>query len=43
MLSLILMITLDLETWLRFGIWMIVGFFVYGLYSRRRSRFVVEA
>ncbi len=32
-----LMISLPLETWLRFVIWMFVGLFVYFLYGRRRS------
>ncbi|MEU7064399.1 amino acid permease [Streptomyces sp. NPDC053429] len=36
--SLWLMLNLPAETWLRFGIWMVVGFFVYFLYSRRNSR-----
>jgi APA family basic amino acid/polyamine antiporter len=36
-LSLWLMITLDGATWLRFVVWMIVGFFVYGFYARHRS------
>ncbi|WP_330333253.1 amino acid permease [Streptomyces sp. NBC_00536] len=33
-----LMLNLPAETWLRFGIWMVIGFFVYFLYSRRNSR-----
>jgi basic amino acid/polyamine antiporter, APA family len=37
-LSIWLMVTLSGATWLRFVVWMIVGFFVYGLYSRHRSR-----
>ena len=37
-LSIWLMITLSGATWLRFVVWMVIGFFVYGLYSRRRSR-----
>jgi APA family basic amino acid/polyamine antiporter len=36
-LSIWLMVTLDGATWLRFVIWMVVGFFVYGLYARNRS------
>jgi APA family basic amino acid/polyamine antiporter len=36
-LSIWLMVTLDAATWLRFVGWMVVGFFVYFLYSRRRS------
>jgi basic amino acid/polyamine antiporter, APA family len=37
-LSIWLMVTLDTATWLRFIGWMILGFFVYAFYSRRRSR-----
>ncbi|GHB81100.1 amino acid permease [Streptomyces cirratus] len=33
-----LMLNLPAETWLRFGIWMVVGFVVYFLYSRHNSR-----
>jgi basic amino acid/polyamine antiporter, APA family len=36
--SLWLMLNLPAETWLRFGIWMVVGFVVYFLYSRSHSR-----
>ncbi len=36
--SLWLMINLPAETWLRFAIWMVVGFFVYFLYGRSHSR-----
>ena len=32
------MVTLDGATWLRFVVWMVAGFFVYGFYSRHRSR-----
>jgi APA family basic amino acid/polyamine antiporter len=38
-LSLYLMRTLDLLTWARFLGWMVVGFLVYFVYSRHRSRF----
>jgi APA family basic amino acid/polyamine antiporter len=34
-----LMLNLPGETWLRFGIWMVVGIVVYFLYGRRNSRF----
>jgi APA family basic amino acid/polyamine antiporter len=37
-LSIWLMVTLDIATWIRFAVWMVIGFFIYGLYSRRRSR-----
>jgi APA family basic amino acid/polyamine antiporter len=33
-----LMLNLSLETWLRFAIWMVIGFVVYGLYGYRKSR-----
>jgi APA family basic amino acid/polyamine antiporter len=36
--SLWLMLNLPAETWLRFGIWMAAGFFVYFLYGRTHSR-----
>ncbi|QKV92062.1 amino acid permease [Streptomyces sp. NA02950] len=36
--SLWLMLNLPAETWLRFGVWMVIGFFVYFLYGRRHSR-----
>ena len=37
-LSIWLMVTLSGTTWLRFIGWMVIGFFVYGFYARRRSR-----
>ncbi|MEU5362217.1 amino acid permease [Streptomyces sp. NPDC005925] len=36
--SLWLMLNLPTETWIRFGIWMAIGFVVYFLYSRTHSR-----
>jgi APA family basic amino acid/polyamine antiporter len=33
-----LMLNLTVETWLRFVVWLIVGFIIYFAYSRRRSR-----
>ncbi|MEV0634134.1 amino acid permease [Streptomyces sp. NPDC050619] len=36
--SLWLMLNLPTETWLRFAIWMAIGFFVYFLYGRSHSR-----
>jgi APA family basic amino acid/polyamine antiporter len=35
--SLWLMLNLPAETWLRFGIWMLIGFLVYFLYGRSHS------
>jgi APA family basic amino acid/polyamine antiporter len=36
--SLWLMLNLPAETWLRFAIWMVIGFAVYFLYGRTHSR-----
>ncbi|AWT46041.1 MULTISPECIES: amino acid permease [Streptomyces] len=36
--SLWLMLNLPAETWIRFGIWMAIGFLVYFLYGRSHSR-----
>lgn len=36
--SLWLMLNLPTETWLRFAIWMVIGFLVYFLYGRSHSR-----
>ena len=36
-----LMLNLSVETWLRFLVWMVLGFGVYFLYSRRNSRLQV--
>jgi APA family basic amino acid/polyamine antiporter len=38
MASLWLMLNLPAETWLRFAIWMVIGFGVYFLYGRSHSR-----
>ncbi|MBK9773218.1 MAG: hypothetical protein IPP57_20790 [Candidatus Obscuribacter sp.] len=37
-MSFILMLSLPGITWLRFGIWMLLGLLVYVVYSRRHSR-----
>jgi APA family basic amino acid/polyamine antiporter len=37
--SVYLMLNLPGETWLRFGIWMVLGVVLYVVYGRRRSRF----
>lgn len=36
--SLWLMLNLPAETWLRFAVWMVIGFVVYFLYGRSHSR-----
>ncbi|ADB32794.1 amino acid permease-associated region [Kribbella flavida DSM 17836] len=38
LISIYLMLNLSLETWLRFAIWMALGFAVYAVYGYRRSR-----
>jgi basic amino acid/polyamine antiporter, APA family len=40
--SLWLMLNLPAETWIRFVIWMAIGFFVYFLYGRSHSRLGLE-
>ena len=42
-LSVYLMLNLSLETWIRFVIWMALGFIIYFAYSRHRSRLAVHA
>ena len=37
------MLNLSLETWIRFVIWMVLGFVIYFAYSRYRSRLAVGA
>jgi len=38
-----LMLNLSLETWIRFVIWMLLGFIIYFVYSRSRSRLALGA
>ena len=40
--SVYLMLNLGLETWIRFVIWMVLGFIIYFAYSRHRSRLAVH-
>lgn len=40
--SLWLMLNLPAETWLRFAVWMVIGFVVYFLYGRSHSRLATE-
>lgn len=35
---LFLMANLDVQTWLRFGVWLVVGLAIYGCYGRRHAR-----
>lgn len=37
-----LMINLSVETWLRFLVWLVIGFAIYFAYSRRHSRVAAE-
>ncbi len=36
------MLNLPAETWLRFAIWMAIGFLVYFFYGRTHSRLALE-
>ena len=36
------MLNLSLETWIRFLVWMALGFIIYFAYSRHRSRLAVH-
>ncbi|KGN30920.1 amino acid permease [Knoellia sinensis KCTC 19936] len=38
-----LMLTLPVETWIRFGIWLALGFLIYFVYGYRKSRIAVGA
>ncbi|MEU6658446.1 amino acid permease [Streptomyces sp. NPDC046821] len=40
--SLWLMINLPTETWIRFGVWMLIGFIVYFAYGRTHSRLALQ-
>ncbi len=40
--SFYLMLNLPGETWIRFGVWMVLGVILYYTYGRRRSRFSVR-
>ncbi len=42
-ISIYLMLTLPLETWIRFLVWMAIGIAIYFLYSRHHSRLNVHA
>jgi basic amino acid/polyamine antiporter, APA family len=42
LISVYLMLNLSLETWIRFVIWMVLGFIIYFTYSRHRSRLAVH-
>jgi APA family basic amino acid/polyamine antiporter len=35
---LVLMLSLPLETWIRFVVWLVIGLFIYFLYSQKRTR-----
>ena len=34
---LVLMLSLPLETWIRFVVWLLIGLAIYFLYSRKRT------
>jgi APA family basic amino acid/polyamine antiporter len=36
--AVLLMLGLPFDTWLRFGVWLVIGLAVYGFYGRRHSR-----
>ena len=43
LISVYLMVNLSVETWLRFLIWMVIGFLLYFTYGIRNSRLAVRA
>jgi APA family basic amino acid/polyamine antiporter len=38
-----LMITLPVDTWLRFVVWLVIGLAIYGAYGRHHSRLRLSA
>jgi len=40
--SLYLMLNLPAETWIRFGVWMVLGVVLYYVYGRKNSRFSIK-
>ncbi len=38
LMSVFLMVGLPLDTWIRFGVWLVLGLFIYALYSAKHSR-----
>ena len=40
--SVFLMLSLPLDTWLRFGIWLVIGLLLYGFYGTRHARSALQ-
>jgi APA family basic amino acid/polyamine antiporter len=40
---LVLMLSLTLENWIRFVVWLVIGLVIYFMYSRKRSALSAEA
>jgi APA family basic amino acid/polyamine antiporter len=38
LISMLMMVSLPLNTWIRLFIWLVIGLVIYFLYSRRHSR-----